>query len=228
VNHYSLQHIKHVLIAAGILVVVWMLGWRGINAYKDRQKEKDTTIQEIKQQAAQEKIAAIETLRQQQLADLMALAARPATVQTITDPRLLQGQIPTGSSVAVEKGADGKDQVVIKGDAQGNLNFIRDYEAKCGTCEIDLTAANNTAAQNKIMIDSLTKERNDFKALAIPRWTLTAAVSKTRDGGYKPAGLIDYRVDKTWGLTFGAVNNSLVGGISIHFGGTAKPSTLAK
>src|SRR5690348_14434121 len=30
-------HLKHVLIVAGILLVVWMLGWRGINAYKDVQ-----------------------------------------------------------------------------------------------------------------------------------------------------------------------------------------------
>lgn len=53
--------------------------------------------------------------------------------------------------------------------------------------------------------------------IKIPRWTISMGIGKTRTG-YQPAGMLDYRLTDRFGVTAGAVNNSLFGGISIRVG----------
>ena len=56
----------------------------------------------------------------------------------------------------------------------------------------------------------------------LPRWTITGGISKTTASGFLPAGTVDYRLTDRLGITAGAVNSSLFGGISIRLGATTK------
>jgi hypothetical protein len=53
--------------------------------------------------------------------------------------------------------------------------------------------------------------------LVIPRWTLNLGAGKSSTG-YQSAATIDYRVTSRFGIFAGAMNNSLVGGVSIRLG----------
>jgi hypothetical protein len=55
-------------------------------------------------------------------------------------------------------------------------------------------------------------------AATLPRWTITGGISKTTAAGYQPAGTVDYRLTNRFGITAGAVNSSLFGGVSIRIG----------
>lgn len=210
--------LKHWLIA---VLIVFLAGtgfawFRAHEAWKD--KERDVAVQEAKQATMQQALAQIESERKQQRAELAALASRPATVQTVTK------LVPVPGKVEIQPvGPNQTPTLTFTGDPQANLQALQNMAIKCKGDEIDLNACQAREQQKDGLIASLTKERDDLKTLAIPRWTLTAAVSKAQMGSYKPAALLDYRIAKTWGLTVGAANNSLIAGVSIHFGGTAKP-----
>jgi hypothetical protein len=72
-------------------------------------------------------------------------------------------------------------------------------------------------------IDSLTRSNKKWEeAGTVPRWNAMIGISKTREGSYKPAGILSYRVQHNWGLSIGAVNNAVVGGLNINVGGNPK------
>lgn len=146
---------------------------------------------------------------------------------TVLQP-IMQGATPAEikkSDLPVEA------QKNIEGPPDTHLNVLTDEQIKNlakdeKQCEIDRKGL-STCEENRITmqqkIDALTEQNQRWEdAGTVPRWTAMLGVSKTRDGGYKPAALLSYRITHHTGLAFGSVNNSLVAGINIHFGGKPK------
>lgn len=208
------------LVAMLAIAVVAGVAWfRAHEAWKD--KERQVAVEETLQGAFKQQIKQIQADHQQAIDQLEAITSKPATIQSVT--KLLPVQLP--GQIQIQQ-VDGKPTLTVSGDPQKNLDKIQEAEASCAKCTIDLTEAIAELTVAKKLIPSLTRERDDLKSLAIPRWTATLGVTKGQIGSYKPAAFLDYRVTKQWGLTVGAANNSLFGGVSIHFGSTEKKPNL--
>jgi hypothetical protein len=212
----------HILYPVLAIVIVSVLVFLFYEHEKRKKLELDVAVQETKQQAAKDQQAAIEILRQQQIADLENLRSKPATIQTVT--KYLPVPLPSGSQIQIQPATGTQPaQLVVTGDPQANLDAFQKGNIVCAENKVNLDACQKDSEQDKkVIIPSLVKERDDLRKLAIPHWTATLGVSKAQVGGYKPDAFLDYRVQKSWGVTVGASNNALFAGVSIHFGGGVK------
>lgn len=76
-----------------------------------------------------------------------------------------------------------------------------------GTESIPITGATTLYTPQGLL------EAGDFK---VPRWELGLGLYKQKDVGTVPYGHLDYRVTDRYGVFVGAVNNGLIGGVSIR------------
>jgi hypothetical protein len=209
------HHILYPLLGLVIvgLGIALFLGYR-----KQWQAGKDEAVQEARQQAVEHEKKAIEIQRQADVSAIDQELNKPATIQTVTKYIKVPGQFvitqPAGQPAKIE----------INGDPQQNLNAFQDYARICEECKVNLEAARATAVKDQQTIDSQRKEIVDLQKLAVAHWTLTAGLTKAREGAYKPAAFVDYRATKDWGVTLGAANNAVFGGVSWRFGKT--PGTI--
>src|SRR5215467_3552590 len=147
-----MNQVKHwicysLLIAA---VVAGAVSWqRAHDAWKDFQHQ----AQLQSQVASDEKRIAAE--KDKQTAALQAIAAKPATVQSVT--RLLPVPLP-GQLQVQPADTTHPAQLVVAGDPQANLEAIQQGEIKCAQCRIDLTAANALLADEQKKTKSLQQQ----------------------------------------------------------------------
>jgi len=135
--------------------------------------------------------------------------AAPQGVTKADLPPATQAQLPAGTAPDMHYNLMTDEQIVTLAK---NAEACKIAENGLSTC-----VADKLTLQGKI--DKLTSQNKKLEdAGTVPRWTFMAGVSKTRDGGYKPAGILSYRVTHHTGVAFGAVNNALVGGVNINFG----------
>ena len=136
----------------------------------ERAKTQDKIIQ-----SSQAAIASIEQARQQAIADLEAERKKPATVETIvkqlaglSGPRGLGStSLPTGSAVKVEQLPDAPaPQVVLSGDAQTNLNFIRDQLLDHRECDVNLAACDQKLTEQGKELIAAVNQRDIWKQAA--------------------------------------------------------------
>lgn len=160
------------------------------------------------------KIAGITTAKQgvTVLQPIMQGAA-PQGVTAGQLPPQVQSELPAGTKLDTHYNLFSDDQVIALARSADNCKIT---EAGLSTC-----AANKLTLETQVA--ELTKQNKKWEdAGTVPHWTAMLGVSKTRDGGYKPAAMLSYRVTHHTGISFGAVNNALVGGININFGGNPK------
>ncbi len=129
----------------------------------ERAKTQDKIIQ-----SSQAAIASIEQARQLAIADLEAERKKPATVETII--KQLPAPLPTGSELKVESRPAGPDapapQVVLSGDAQTNLNFIRDQLLDHRECDVNLGACNQKLTEQGKELIAAVNQRDIWKQAA--------------------------------------------------------------
>jgi hypothetical protein len=222
---------KHLAITICCLLGLWFLA-HDIESYRERMADKaesglkvqltakdaeigkrDKDFSDFKTQMMNE-IAGIKTAKQgvTVLQPIMQGAA-PQGVTKADLPQSVHKELPPDSKPDTHYSLFSDDQVI---SLAKNAEACRITEAGLSTCEAD-----KRTMQEKI--DDLAKQNKKWEdAGTVPRWTLMAGVSKTRDGGYKPAAMLSYRVTHHTGIAFGAVNNALVGGFNFNFGGTPK------
>jgi hypothetical protein len=134
----------------------------------------------------------------------------PQGVTAAQLPPSVQNELPAGTKPDTHYNLLSDDQVI--GLAK-NAETCKLTEAGLSTC-----AADKLTLQGQIA--DLQKQNKKWEdAGTVPRWTAMLGVSKSRDGAYKPAAILSYRVTHHTGIAFGAVNNSVVGGLNINFGG---------
>jgi hypothetical protein len=223
-------HIKHLIITV-LVIVASLVGLVSYEKYRltladktqtatdkllkentDKENQRDKDFNDFKIQALQA-IAEIKTAKQgvTVLQPIMQGAA-PQSVAKSDLPPDVQKQLPnTAPDARFNLLTD--DQVVnlAKSSKQCDID-----KAGLTTCE-----ENKQSMQEKI--DSLTRSNKKWEeAGTVPRWNAMIGISKTREGSYKPAGILSYRVQHNWGLSIGAVNNAVVGGLNINVGGNPK------
>ena len=133
------HHILYPLLIIGLLACgVWIAKQEIANARaEERDKAHQETIQQIKQ------------ARDDFDAQLQAVKNKPATVETVT--KYLPLPLPPKSEIKVETLPDAPlPQLVLTGDAQENLNAIRDMEVAHLKCDNDLTACGKERDQWKL------------------------------------------------------------------------------
>lgn len=226
----TLTHIKHVVITVLILAI----GLIGLISYEnhkermadksqvstdqllkvntDKEKQRDKAFDDFKTSMLQE-ISGIKTSKQgvTVLQPIMQGTA-PQSVTKSDLPQSLQNQLPNVPS-GTKFNLFTDDQVV---------NLAKASE-QCRIDKTGLTVCEENKESMQEQIDSLTRTNRKWEeAGTVPRWNAIIGVSKSRDGSYKPAGVISYRIQHHWGLSVGAANNALIGGININFGGNPK------
>lgn len=139
--------------------------------------------------------------------------AAPQGVTAAQLPPQVQSQLPAGTKPDTHYNLFTDDQTIALAKSAGTCKITEEGLSTCAADKLTLQGQiTELKKQNKKLVDAGT----------VPRWTAMLGVSKTRDGGYKPAAILSYRVTHHTGIAFGAVNNSLVGGVNINFGGPPK------
>jgi hypothetical protein len=150
----KMVHLKHVLIAAGILTVVWMLGWRGLNAWKDVQQK--IAVREVKidqntatvkandqavaasqktVMAAENSNQQLDTERDRKLNDLQAqLNSKPGSEEI---RRIVQESLPNLKGVQVTTAPDGTQMLSVP-DTQANRDAINGNDVAFKSCRFSL------------------------------------------------------------------------------------------
>lgn len=209
---WTLHHLLYPLLAVVILAGA-AFAFHEYQLRKDQ--EQRVAVEEARQQESAQRVRDIEAARQEGIAALEAERRRPATVETVTK----YVKIPGGFEV-VDAGAGQPAHIEISGDPQKNLDALTQFGIDCAEASVNLGACQKTAAEHTTQIQSLVAERDTLKKMVVPPWTLSAIVSKSREGSYKPGAIVSYRFGKYWGVGVGAVNDALVAEVNIHFGGT--------
>lgn len=184
-----------------------------LNAADAQITKNDKAFSDFKAETLQV-IAGITTAKQgMTLLQPIMQGAAPQGVTAGQLPPGVQSQLPAGTKPDTHYNLLTDDQTIALAKSAENCKIT---EAGLSTC-----AADKLTLQGKI--DDLIKQNKKWEdAGTVPHWSAMLGVSKTRDGGYKPAVVFSYRVTHHTGLAVGAVNNSLVGGVNINFGGTPK------
>lgn len=147
-------HLKHVLIAGGVLLVVWMLGWRGLNAWKDVQQKIAVREVKIEQNAStvkandqaiavsQKTVTAAENSNKQLDADRdKKLNALQSQLDSKPDSeairRIIQQELPNLKGVQVSTAADGTQMLSVP-DTQANRDAINGNDVAFKSCRFNL------------------------------------------------------------------------------------------
>jgi hypothetical protein len=203
-----------------------------VEKHRERMADKDQSGLQIKLNAADAQISkndkAFSDFKTEMLEKINGITTAKQGV-TVLQP-IIQGSAPQGVTAGqLPAGVQSQLPAGTKPDTHYNL-FTDDQTIALAknaeTCKITEVGL-STCAENKLTmqgkIDALTTQNKKWEdAGTVPHWTAMLGVSKTREGGYKPAAMLSYRVTHHTGIAFGAVNNSLVGGININFGGNPK------
>lgn len=184
----TMVHLKHVLIAAGVLLVVWMLGWRGLNAWKDVQQKaavRDVKIQEntatVKANdqalaASQKTVTAAENSNQALDAERdRKLNALQAQIDSKPDKaqiqKILQEELPNLKGLQETTAADGTQMLSVP-DTQTNRDAINQGDVAFKSCRFNL---DDCAAARKNLEQTIVPGLN--QQIAILNGSITAQKS---------------------------------------------------
>jgi hypothetical protein len=175
-------HLKHVLIAAGVLLVVWMLGWRGLNAWKDVQanirvrdvkidqnsatvKANETTVATAQKtvEIAQASNKQLDAERDRKLNALQAqLDSKPDSEQI---KAIIKAALPSLTGVTETTALDGTRLLSVP-DTQENRDAINKTDVAFKSCRFSL--------------DDCTAVRKNFEEVIVPGFnTQIAALNGT-------------------------------------------------
>jgi hypothetical protein len=213
-----------------------------VEKHRERMADKEQAGLEIKLNAADAQMTKndkafsdFKTEMLQQIGDIKTAKQGVTVLQPI-----MQGAAPQGVT-AGQLSAEAQSQLPAGTRPDTHYNLFTDDQViglarNADQCKIDEKGLSTCAADKLTMqgkIDDLIKQNKKWEdAGTVPRWTAMLGVSKTRAGatapgvislgGYKPALMLSYRVTHHTGLAVGVVNDALVGGININFGGQPK------
>lgn len=120
------------------LVLAGIAWFRAHDALRDALAQKD--ILQHERADLQGQIDSVGKAEQKANAALEVERKKPATIQKVTE--YLPSPLPKGSQLAVQTAPDGKQEVVLKGDVQKNLDYVQGEELKCKECDNSLQARN--------------------------------------------------------------------------------------
>lgn len=206
-----MDRLKHIVGYGLLLVSLALLARQWV---AERDAKKDLLAQTAVQKQAADDLVVIEKARREGSDALAKLAAERPTVQTVT--KLLP--FPLAGKLQLEP-VSGETKITLDGDPQANLRALQAGEVRCAQDSIDLKAFKDKLdVYDNDIVPSLKRQRDDMAALAAPKWTLIAGLSKDSPGMYKPGVLLSYSLTKDFGVTAGAVNNAVFLGVDIRFG----------
>lgn len=221
---------KHKTLIIVVLVVIAVLfAQNRYQAHRERLADKQQNTNDTLQKKLDSVLTANEqkfSELEKKLTDEMNGIKTPKQAAVILQP-VIGGPTPTTVS-------KGDLPVTVQSQLPGDLSthytlFTDDQMVALGKnqkqCEIDSEGRKSCEENRAVMqqkIDSLVKTNGQLQGLIVPRWSLTALVSKQVSGDYKPGVLLGYRVTKNFGLSAGAVNNALTAGVTFNFGGESK------
>jgi hypothetical protein len=200
-------------VLAGVLLV--LVGWQ---LFREHEAKRDIQLQSAVLERAHDDLVSINAIYKEQTNALRTIAARPATTQTITKivPLNLKGHVETEQ-------VDGVTKLTLDGDPQANLQAIQEAEVDCAQKGIDLTLANGKVhVYETETIPAITAQRDNYKKLMVPHWSVTMGATYDRSGILKPAAFVGYRITNRFGISIGTAQNALFAGISWAFGKTPK------
>lgn len=223
-------HVKHIIITV-LVAVTFLVGLVSYEKHKEKlaDKTQSSTDQIIKVNTANElkrdkDFNDFKTQMLQVISDIKTAKQGVTVLQPI-----MQGTSP--QSVAKSELPQTVQNQLPNVAPETRFNLLTDDQivnlAKASTqCEIDKAGLATCEENKKSMqekIDALTKTNRQWEESGtVPRWNAMLLVSKTREGNYKPGGIISYRVQHHIGVSVGAVENAIVGGVNVNFGGSPK------